>query len=221
MGLARKRGTWAQRRLVNLARQSRFVGQLAEHIGNERAQTLLSLLSEWLPKAGSVLDVGTGTGHLASAIRARGLHVVACDVADLALVSVPLVMADGARLPFASCHFDAVLLVTVLHHVPATGHLAMLAEGRRVLRDGGRLIILEDSYEGRAERLATSILDSLLNFEFIGHPHANRTTRQWEEVVTTLGLTILDSRERFVRYGPIRIRHLMLATERKEPALRL
>jgi SAM-dependent methyltransferase len=215
VALASQRGTWAQRQLVKLARKNLLVGQLAKGLGEERAQTLLSLLSSGLPATGSVLDVGTGTSHLASAIRARGLRVVACDSADLALVSGPFVIADGARLPFANCRFDAVLLVTVLHHVPATQHLAMLAEGIRVLRDGGRLIMLEDSYEGRVERLATSILDSLLNFEFVGHPHANRTTRKWEEVVSTLGQTILGSSEHFVRYGPIRIRHLVLVTERK------
>jgi SAM-dependent methyltransferase len=193
---------------------------MAKGLGEERAQTLLSLLSSWLPATGSVLDIGTGTGYLANAIRARGLRLVACDIENLALASVPLVIADGARLPFENCHFDAVLLLTVLHHVPAARHLTMLAEGIRVLRGGGRLIVLEDSYEGRAERLATSILDSLLNFEFVGHPHANRTTREWEEVVSTLGQTILVSREHFVRYGPIRLRHLVLVTERELAARR-
>ncbi|HWE30215.1 MAG TPA: methyltransferase domain-containing protein [Polyangia bacterium] len=51
------------------------------------------------------------------------------------------VTADGALLPFADGGFDAVLIRDVLHHVPAPA--AVLAEARRVLAPGGRLVLVE------------------------------------------------------------------------------
>lgn len=203
-----------QRQLVSLARRHRLLWHLADYFSRRRAQTLLSLFKAWLPSAGLVLDVGTGTGHVAAAIRALGLQIVTCDIADLALVPLPRAIADGARLPFGDGRFDAVLLVTVLHHVPAPRQIAMLAEGIRVLRPRGRLLIVEDSYEGRLERLVTSALDSVLNFEFVGHPHANRTTHDWERLIAELGQSVLHCSEHRVRYGPFQIRHLVVAVER-------
>ncbi len=51
------------------------------------------------------------------------------------------VVADGQALPFADRTFAAVYLVYVLHHVP--DQLRLLIECQRVLRDGGRLILVE------------------------------------------------------------------------------
>jgi SAM-dependent methyltransferase len=50
-------------------------------------------------------------------------------------------VADAARLPFADDSFDFVLIRDVLHHVPnPTG---VVAEARRVLARGGRLVVIE------------------------------------------------------------------------------
>lgn len=50
---------------------------------------------------------------------------------------------DGARLPFEDGHFDLALAACVFHHVDEAQHISLLAEIRRVLRRGGRLIVFE------------------------------------------------------------------------------
>jgi demethylmenaquinone methyltransferase/2-methoxy-6-polyprenyl-1,4-benzoquinol methylase len=50
------------------------------------------------------------------------------------------VEADAQRLPFADASFDAVMLVSMLHHVE--DRPAALAQARRVLRPGGRLAVM-------------------------------------------------------------------------------
>ncbi|MCU1277972.1 MAG: SAM-dependent methyltransferase [bacterium] len=50
-------------------------------------------------------------------------------------------VADAARLPFGDDSFDLVLIRDVLHHVPDPA--GVVAEAERVLRRGGRLVVLE------------------------------------------------------------------------------
>ena len=50
-----------------------------------------------------------------------------------------VVQADAQRLPFEDETFDAVTMISMLHHVD--DRQAALAEGRRVLRPGGKLVL--------------------------------------------------------------------------------
>ena len=97
-----------------------------------------------------VLDLCCGTGDLAHQILRGGGRVVASDFCHEMLCAVPAkaplarrVEADALRLPFADGRFDAVTIGFGLRNLadPAAGLLEM----RRVLRPGGRLVILEFS----------------------------------------------------------------------------
>lgn len=52
-------------------------------------------------------------------------------------------VADGRQLPFANNSFDSIIGRRFLHHVPGSERGKLLSECRRVLKPGGRLIILE------------------------------------------------------------------------------
>ena len=84
--------------------------------------------------------------------------------------ATPYVIADGARLPFLNATFNATMLITVLHHVPRLLHRRFLGEAVRVLKPGGRLVVMEDTFRGVLERNATMFFDSVMNVEFAGHP---------------------------------------------------
>ena len=58
-------------------------------------------------------------------------------------VLVPTVQCDGERLPFADAYFDCVSVAFGLRNM--THKDVALAEMRRVLRPGGRLLVLEFS----------------------------------------------------------------------------
>ena len=88
-----------------------------------------------------LLDVGGGTGNYAAALRDEGWDPVVCDrspdmLARAAAKGLETVPADAQELPFADASFDAVICVSMLHHVDDCPRA--LAEQRRVLRPGGR-----------------------------------------------------------------------------------
>jgi SAM-dependent methyltransferase len=95
-----------------------------------------------------ILDAGCGSGPLAAELRAAGAIVTGLD-GSLAMIElarrrlgddVPLHVADlAAPLPFADDTFDDVTASLVLHYLEDWD--APLAELRRVLRPGGRLIV--------------------------------------------------------------------------------
>ncbi|BDI61930.1 ArsR/SmtB family transcription factor [Qipengyuania nanhaisediminis] len=110
---------------------------------------------------GCVLDIGTGTGRMAELFAGRADRVVALDknlemlrVARAKLQHLPasqveLVQGDFADLPFAPASFDTVLLHQVLHF--AQDPALALAEAARVLRECGRIAIVDFAAHDREE----------------------------------------------------------------------
>jgi SAM-dependent methyltransferase len=90
-------------------------------------------------------DVGGGTGNYSLALRDEGWDPLVIDrhpemLARAAAKGLKTLEGDAQRLPLADASMDAVMLVSMLHHVeqPALA----LAEARRVLRPGGRLALM-------------------------------------------------------------------------------
>jgi SAM-dependent methyltransferase len=90
-------------------------------------------------------DIGGGTGNYALALRRHGWEPVVVDrsaamLARAAAKGLETVEADAQRLPFEAECFDAAMMISMLHHVEDRG--AALAEARRILRPGGRLVLV-------------------------------------------------------------------------------
>jgi SAM-dependent methyltransferase len=123
------------------ARPERFPSRRAFLLANVRAGE-------------SVLDLGAGDGSFAEELIEAGCEVVAVDVAEEALrrarVRVPGLDAraadEGGPLPLDEDSVDVVWAGEVLEHVADV--VGLLAEVRRVLRWGGRLV-LTTPYHGR------------------------------------------------------------------------
>jgi ubiquinone/menaquinone biosynthesis C-methylase UbiE len=54
------------------------------------------------------------------------------------------VVADARRVELPAGRFDQVLIFGLLHHLPDDDVRAVLAEAKRMLVDGGRLLVIED-----------------------------------------------------------------------------
>ncbi len=98
-----------------------------------------------------ILDAGCGAGPLTAALRARGAIVTGFDASTEMLElarqrlgpGADLHVADlGRPLPFPDGAFDDVIACLVLHYL--RDWTAPLAELRRVLAPGGRLIVAVD-----------------------------------------------------------------------------
>lgn len=105
------------------------------------ADELFSTLSDRLRATGSVLDVGTGSGYVATALASYGVPVAAVDVVDWRAsdVHIPFAFGDACALPVSSGSCDGVHMARMLGHV--SDWRGALAELVRVLRPGGTLCL--------------------------------------------------------------------------------
>ncbi|MBN1353653.1 MAG: aminotransferase class I/II-fold pyridoxal phosphate-dependent enzyme [Candidatus Omnitrophica bacterium] len=103
-----------------------------------------------------VLDVGTGVGWTAICASLYGaLHVTAVDpnrksidlARDMArqgdYKNVDFLVANAESLPFAEGEFDIVTITYVFRFLPASIRQKVLGECRRVLKPGGRILIID------------------------------------------------------------------------------
>ena len=117
----------------------------------EVEQTLLDLLD--LSATNDFLDIGTGTGRMLEVIgphvrrgvgidRSRDMLAIARVNLDRARLRNCLArQGDMYALPFTGPEFDLVLLHQVLHYADRPAEV--VAEAARVIRPGGRLVIVD------------------------------------------------------------------------------
>ncbi len=97
-----------------------------------------------LSSSSLVLDYGCGPGDLLLIAQAKGIPAVGVDAfprsVELAQErGLDVALADATSLPFPTQHFDAIVLQSVIEHVPDA--LALLQALTPYLKPGGMLVV--------------------------------------------------------------------------------
>lgn len=125
--------------------------EFTEGVDPEYTEQILPIVTEWTAGFGRILEVGTGEGQVARAIRAAGEQagtppaVVGVDPTVNQIVEaaqrgggVAYARSGAEALPFGDATFDAVVCCLVFEHIDDVD--GALAEVARVLRPGGRFV---------------------------------------------------------------------------------
>lgn len=129
-----------------------FAGKGLDFYTQIKADYLRKIIERHLPNTSPVriLDIGCGHGYIHPTLRNFGYEItgveVAADVLTMARKENPdnkYITYDGNKLPFPDKSFDLVLAICVMHHVPPAQWPDFIAEGRRMLRSNGQLVVFE------------------------------------------------------------------------------
>jgi ubiquinone/menaquinone biosynthesis C-methylase UbiE len=146
----------------------------------------------------SVLDIGCGTGTLAIAAKRQVGPTGAISGVDASpemlaraekkarRLGVEVSFKNGLAqsLPFPAAQFDVVLSTVMLHHLPKSSRREMTGEVRRVLKPGGRALVIDF---GRAGHNKKSI------FDHIHGRHGRVDLKEVVDLLSSAGLRISES----------------------------
>lgn len=117
------------------------------------ARRYTAFVQEVAPPPGRLLDVGCGAGWSTLAFRDAGYDAIGLDLPASPEVhqvdaTVPYRQGDAAELPFGEASFDVVAMHQALEHMPDPRRV--LEEARRVLKQGGTLVVVGPNLESPA-----------------------------------------------------------------------
>lgn len=165
-----------------------LVQKLTQLKDKRRNKEKTQLIGLFLDDCKKIVDIGTGSGGLARSLIQKGYVVTPVDVINkTTYTEIKPLIYNGTKLPFPDKTFDASLLITVLHHCKNPEQV--FEEALRV--SSKKMIILEDVYSNCLMKHLTWFMDSLLNMEFKGHPHSNKSEEEWEALFATHNLKIV------------------------------
>lgn len=121
-----------------------------EHINLSEIEAVLRILDTYKSDTHYALDLGCGSGRFLLDLERRYKNVVGVDFSqgllkktkDGGIENTSLVQSDIEKLPFKDGSFDTVVCVRVIQHLKAPQQEAAIREMARVLKKGGRVILI-------------------------------------------------------------------------------
>jgi len=125
-----------------------FIRRYGDRFTADDAETIAGWLRQAVEPGGRVLDVGGGSGQLA-ALLAGALQAYVTVLEPTAEIiayvnatgHVSAVQGAAEEMPLPTDGFDAIVVIDAFHHFGE--QTAAVAEFRRVVRDGGLVLVLD------------------------------------------------------------------------------
>jgi SAM-dependent methyltransferase len=151
-------------------------------------------LQTYVPADASVVDIGGGYCEFINAIKCRRKYVVDLnpDVEKYANPDVGIIMSDASEMSsLASGSVDVAFASNFFEHLPSKQQLfEVLAEIHRVLRRGGKLLIIQPNIKYAFREY----------WDFIDH-HIALTERSLGEALTISGFELGECVPRFLPFS--------------------
>lgn len=156
----------------------------------KKAEVKWKRLSNFYVDDEMVLDVGSGNGAYVKLLNERGVKTQASDVVDQSLFTdvQPLNLVGKSINELDSGQCQTVQMITMLHHTDDPDDLI-----RQASEAAPKLIVMEDVFSNPIQEFVTHVTDSLVNLEFFGHPHTNRTDADWRESFSKAGYELKET----------------------------
>lgn len=165
----------------------------------KRAAVIGEVLLPYLEAGANILDFGCADMAIPTYISGKlevsftGVDVQNYSTGDFKFVKI----SEGQPLPFEAGQFDIVVAGFALHHCDDPDYY--FSELYRVA--GNKIILLEDTYSTWIGKIRTSVMDRLLNSNFVikneggkdrNIPYNYKSKKQWRQVARDYNLTIKD-----------------------------
>jgi SAM-dependent methyltransferase len=168
-------------------------------IYGQRVHRLSKILSQMIPPACTVLDVGAGDGRVSWLISQQrtDLSIQATDVLKRERPWLPVQTFDGTNLPYADASFDLVMLIDVLHHT--LDPLRSLQEAARVAR---QWIVIKDHFrDGVVSGMLLRFMDYAGNSSHgVPLPYNYFSRTEWDQLRQDVSLKSLEERQQLQLY---------------------
>ena len=162
------------------------------------------LLTKLPSQCRNVLDIGCGTGEFSRLLAQRAQQVVAIDLSPNMIAvaqqrskqqtNINFQIADIMNWEFPEEHFDAIVSIAVLHHLPIENLLPNL---KAALIPGGKLVILDLlKYESVQDGLS-DIIAVPLNWIFQGLK--NSQIKRSPEAIAAISIFFRSETREFVK----------------------